>query len=186
MLMPLTVAYIIPGLGTNVARLWEFNTTLKIGRFRPQHGFLFGTITSLFGLFYQDIFQNQFSYTSLLRDGLLMGSLIGFWNWIYDIYAIKTNFMVVYNKQHFYQLGAEAVATDYAPVYFGLLGFCYGIYLNIGHHFFITQNQWQYYYPTLLIGICLSLIFPTLGFALFSKVKNGYFGLFPYRQESSW
>ena len=32
---PIVFAYVIPGIGTNWLRLWEFNTRFRLGRFRP-------------------------------------------------------------------------------------------------------------------------------------------------------
>jgi len=48
--LPVVFAYVVPGLGTNWLGLWEINTRFRLGRFRPHHGFVFGTATSLFGL----------------------------------------------------------------------------------------------------------------------------------------
>jgi len=41
--IPVLYAYIVPAVGTNVFRIWEFNTRLRLGRFRPHHGFVFGS-----------------------------------------------------------------------------------------------------------------------------------------------
>ena len=46
-LVPILWAYIVPGIGTNVLRVWEFDTRLRLGRFRPHHGFVFGSATSM-------------------------------------------------------------------------------------------------------------------------------------------
>jgi len=35
--IPVLFAYIVPAIGTNVLRIWEFNTRLRLGRFRPHH-----------------------------------------------------------------------------------------------------------------------------------------------------
>ena len=48
-LMPVLWAYIVPGIGTNVLRVWEFDTRLRLGRFRPHHGFVFGSATAMLG-----------------------------------------------------------------------------------------------------------------------------------------
>ena len=49
--IPILFAYIVPALGTNWLKLWEFNTRWRLGRFRPHHGFVFGSAISLMGLF---------------------------------------------------------------------------------------------------------------------------------------
>jgi hypothetical protein len=40
--MPVVSAYVVPGLGTNWLRLWEFTTRLRLGRFRLPPGALHG------------------------------------------------------------------------------------------------------------------------------------------------
>ena len=36
--LPIIWAYVIPAVGTNVLKVWEFDVRLKLGRFRPQIG----------------------------------------------------------------------------------------------------------------------------------------------------
>jgi len=37
-LIPVLFAYLVPCIGTNVLKVWEFNTRYRTGHFRPQHG----------------------------------------------------------------------------------------------------------------------------------------------------
>src|SRR4029450_10930906 len=46
-IVPIAYAYIVPGIGTNLLRVWEFDTRLRLGRFRPHHGFVFGSATAM-------------------------------------------------------------------------------------------------------------------------------------------
>jgi hypothetical protein len=46
-LVPILFAYIVPGVGTNILGVWEFNTKFRLGKFRPHHGFVFGSATSI-------------------------------------------------------------------------------------------------------------------------------------------
>jgi hypothetical protein len=46
-LLPIFYAYLVPAVGTNVLKVWEFDTRLRLGRFRPHHGFVFGSATAL-------------------------------------------------------------------------------------------------------------------------------------------
>ena len=48
--VPVVFGYVVPALGTNWLGLWEINTRLRLGRFRPHHGFVFGTGSSLLAL----------------------------------------------------------------------------------------------------------------------------------------
>jgi len=78
--IPIVFSYVVPALGTNWLRIWEFNTRLRIGRFRPQHGFLFGTATSLFGLLCLGYPPPHFDIWEVFRAGFIMASVLAFWN----------------------------------------------------------------------------------------------------------
>jgi len=82
--LPVVSAYVVPGLGTNWLRLWEFGTRLRLGRFRPHHGFVFGTATSLLALLCVQP-APELHWFGVLRAAFVMGSVLAFWNWWYDI-----------------------------------------------------------------------------------------------------
>ena len=100
-------AYIVPGIGTNVLKLWEFNTRFRIGRFRPQHGFVFGTATSLLALACLPYPAADPGPLEWARAAVVIGSVLGFWNWLYDQHAIRSGFLVVYNRAFAEQRGPE-------------------------------------------------------------------------------
>ena len=80
LVVPIVYAYVVPGLGTNWLRLWEFNTRLRIGRFRPHHGFVFGSATSLIVLLCRAPERGPFEWTGLLRSMFVVGTVLAFWN----------------------------------------------------------------------------------------------------------
>lgn len=179
--MPVLFAYIIPGLGVNWLKLWEFNTRLRLGSFRPQHGFVFGAATSLFALVTVAGPSFQFSAFELIRSGFIVGSVLAFWNWLYDIYAIKAGFIIVYNRPYAERLGAEAIATDYAPVLFGVFGICYGLAIRLNQYFLLEQGRWDYFWLLLIGCNVVTLMLPVLIFMLWSYLKHGDAGLRPFR-----
>src|SRR5688572_12641336 len=76
MSVPIVFAYVIPGIGTNWLRLWEFNTRLRLGRFRPHHGFVFGAATSVLALMTLDYPPRTYDAMEFLRCGLVLGSVL--------------------------------------------------------------------------------------------------------------
>ncbi len=123
-LLPILFAYIVPGVGTNILKVWEFDTRYRLGRFRPHHGFVFGSATSmLLWLVHTGI---ATSMADLLRMAFVSASVLGFWNLIYDIKALKAGILIVYNQPWADGKGEEAVAMDYAPVFFAGFGMVYG------------------------------------------------------------
>jgi hypothetical protein len=175
--MPVLFAYVIPGLGTNWLRLWEFNTHLRLGKFRPHHGFVFGTATSLLALLCLAAPPPTFSLLEFIRAGFILGSVLAFWNWLYDIYAIKAGLIVVYNKPFAEMLGPEAIATDYAPVLFGAFGVCYGLAIRLNQYFLLELGRWDYYGILFVCSNLVGLIAPVLAFMGYSYLKSGETGL---------
>ena len=178
--MPILFAYIVPGLATNWLKLWDFNTRWKVGRFRPQHGFLFGTATSLFGLLCLAYPARGFDILEFVRAGFVMGSVLAFWNWLYDLYAIKVGFIVVYNRKYHENQGPEAIATHYCPMFFGTFGVCYGVAIRVCEYFLMHLQRGDTYWLLFIACNLLVLIVPVLAFVLFSLATNGETGLRSY------
>jgi hypothetical protein len=181
--MPVLSAYIVPALGTNWLKLWEFDTRLRLGRFRPQHGFVFGTATSLLALLCVDAVPATLSAYGLMRAAFIMGSVLALWNWWYDIYAIKAGVLRVYNRPYAEQRGAEAIATAYAPVYFGAFGAAYGGALHLGQYYLLAAARAELFGILLLLGNLAVLVVPVLAYVVASYLTTGTAGLQPMHAE---
>jgi hypothetical protein len=180
MSMPVVFAYVIPGLGTNWLRLWEFKTRWRLGRFRPHHGFVFGTATSLLAFVCLDARPPSRAGLELFRDGFILGSVLAFWNWLYDVYAIRAGFIVVYNRRYHDRAGPEAVATAYAPVVFGAFGACYGVALALSRYYLLEVGCRECFWWLLIGGSLAGLVVPVLAFVLYSLATEGETGLRTY------
>jgi hypothetical protein len=175
--IPVVFAYVIPGLGTNWLRLWEINTSLRLGRFRPHHGFVFGTAASLVTLLCLSPLPGPAGVMDVVRGGFVVGSVLAFVNWLYDIEAIRAGFITVYNRPFREGLGPEAIATDYAPVLFGTFGVCYGVAIRISHHVIEGLGRADLYWWLLGVTNLTTLIVPVTAYCLYSYVRHGTFGL---------
>jgi hypothetical protein len=182
MSIPIVFAYVVPAIGTNVLRLWEFNTRLRLGRFRPHHGFVFGGATSLFGLACLSHQSASYDVGEFLRAALVLGSTLAFWNWLYDIMAIKAGFLQVYNRPWHERRGPEAIATDYAPVLFGVFGACYGVALRAIDHWLVQRGEVDLFWPLALSSHAASLTAPVAAFAALSLAVHGETGLRSYEE----
>jgi hypothetical protein len=181
--IPIVFSYIVPALGTNWLKIWEFNTHFKLGRFRPQHGFLFGTATSLFGLLCLGYPPPPFDGWELLRAGFIMASVLAFWNWLYDIHALRVGFLLVYNRAYAEQRGPEAIATEYCPIFFGSFGFFYGVAIRIGEYLLAEPANAYLYWPLLVachVGVILG---PVAAYIVHSLITRGDTGLRSYQEE---
>lgn len=179
--IPVMFAYVIPGIGTNVLRLWEFNTRFRLGRFRPHHGLLFGAATSLFAVISLP-YAGEVSIAQMLRAGFVLGSVLAFWNWLYDMYAIKSGFIKVYTQKQFEQATPEAVAADYAPVLFGTFGFLYATSLRWLESLFAQGASWPALWLPLLVCHTVCLAGPVLAFVAVSYLRTGQSGLRSYER----
>jgi len=179
--LPIVFAYVIPGIGTNWLRLWEFNTRFRLGRFRPHHGLVFGAATSLFALVALP-FPGENSLAEGLRSGFVLGSVLAFWNWLYDTYAIKAGFIRVYTRPHYKQADAESVATDYAPALFGTFGLCYGFAIRSLEYVLMDQDCEQWTWPLLLACHAICLAAPVLAYVSVSLLRTGESGLRSYER----
>lgn len=178
--IPIVTSYVIPALGTNKIKLWEFHTKFMIGGFRIQHGFLFGTFTAFFAYLFIDFYKNP-SILQILKSGFILGSILGFWNWIYDIYAIKLGIMTVYTQKYTETKDPSAIATDYAPVYFGVFGFIYGCQLQIINKLVNLLNNTNYFLLIAGLMLLIALTVPTLCYMIFSFKRYGQWGLKSYK-----
>src|ERR1700686_3693038 len=129
LLVPVLWAYIVPGIGTNVLGVWEFDTRLRMGRFRPHHGFVFGSATAMLAWLAHAAPARD--TTDIGRNALVICSLLGFWNVLYDVKALQAGILRVYNQPWAEGRDEVAVAMDYAPWFFGGFGAVYGAGLGV-------------------------------------------------------
>jgi hypothetical protein len=117
----------------------------------------------------------------MVRSGFVIGSVLALWNWLYDIYAIKTGFITVYNRPYAQGLGPEAIATNYAPALFGAFGACYGAAMPVVQHYLLERGDWHLY--ALLLAVCnlVVLVVPVLVFVGCSYLRDGVTGLKPLK-----
>ncbi|MBI5207742.1 MAG: hypothetical protein HY934_08120 [Candidatus Firestonebacteria bacterium] len=179
---PIIFGYIVPGLGTNYLKIWKFNAGIKFGDYTLLHGLMLGAATSFLGWCCVDVFSSDKSILQLIKSAHIMGITIGFWNWLFDIFAIKNSIAIIYNKPYFENKSPEYIASDYAPVYFGIFGAAYGIYLYLIFNLQLDYRTSFYWIFFLLSGL-LTIVMPVLFYCLSSYIKHGYFGLYPYNER---
>ena len=180
--IPVLFAYVIPGIGTNVLGLWEVRGRWRLGKFRPHHGFVFGSAASLMAL----VALPESTGLGLWQAGrtaFVLGSVFAFWNWLYDTYAVKAGFLVVYNRPYFENLGAEAVAADYAPVFFGSFGAAYGAALEVLRYYVFELGRVGLYGWLLAAANLFVLCVPVAAFVAMSQWRHGTSGLRPLLRE---
>jgi len=134
----------------------------------------------LFGLLCVPESAPGFNLGDCLRAALVTGSVIAFWNWLYDIHAIKSGFIVIHTRLAAEGQPAEVVATHHAPVYFGVFGACYGVCLQLVDALSAASDRGAYM-VLLLAGSVTAVVLPVVAYVLWSQVTLGESGLKAYR-----
>lgn len=183
-LLPILYAYIVPGVGTNVLKMWEFDTSLRLGRFRPHHGFVFGSATAAIAwLVHGDPADGLLD---IVRLSVVFASVLGFWNLLYDVKAIEARHLRVYNQPWAEGKQAESVAMDYAPWFFAGFGAIYGAGIGIAEllsnsgRFAAFDFAWLF--PLVLV---LSIGVPVWGYRQRSFRRYGHSGCQPVEKKTS-
>ena len=154
-LVPILWAYIVPAVGTNVLKVWEFDTGLRLGRFRPHHGFVFGSAAAMLGWLIHAYANHVWVYAAVLFAV----------NFAYDVAALRAGILRVYNQPFADGRGATAIAMDYAPWFFGGFGAVYGFGIVYAMPWWTT--------------LALTLTVPTAAYMIQSMVRHGHWGLRP-------
>lgn len=179
LMVPILHAYIVPGIGTNVLGMWAFNARLRLGNFRPQHGFVFGSATALLTLLVIGTPNANASSWDVLVSACAGGLLLLVINWIYDAFAIKHGVLEVYNQPWAEGAGPWSIAGDYVWWFFGLFGVLYVGGLKIAEGILVKA---PYAFDALLIGsgmLVATLILPMLGYIVSSWMRHGHNGCRP-------
>jgi hypothetical protein len=182
-LLPIVYAYIVPGVGTNVLKVWEFDTRIRLGRFRPHHGFVFGSATAALAWLVHRVPVEDI--LSLIQLGVVLASVLGFWNLLYDVKALEAKHLHVYNQPWADHKGPEAVAMDYAPWFFAGFGAVYGA--GIGLAEILTTSgrfgamNFAWLFPAVLL---VAIAFPVWGYRRRSFRVHGHSGCRPVERDS--
>jgi hypothetical protein len=179
MLVPILHAYILPGIGTNVLGMWAFNTRLKIGKFRPHHGFVFGSATALLTLTCMGPPEPHISAVSTLSTAVLAGLVLLAVNWLYDALALKAGMLEVYNQPWADGAGPWVISGDYAVWFFGAFGVIYGAGLRVSESMLLTSPETATAATVAACMLALTLLLPTLGYIATSFLRFGHSGCRP-------
>ena len=155
-LLPILWAYIVPAIGTNVLKVWEFDTRLRLGRFRPHHGFVFGSATA------------TIAWAVHGAPWPVLALLLGAVNFAYDVIALRSGILHVYNQPWSEGKTEVAIVMDYAPWFFGGFGAIYGAGLGVMERY---GSEW------LFVVLIAALVLPTAGYVCASKLRHGHWGL---------
>jgi len=117
------------------------------------------------------------------RSALVLGSVLGFWNLLYDVVALESGILRVYNQPWAEGKPAAAIALDYAPWFFGGFGAIYGAGLGALEWLAASGSLAGLVFAlafTLLVAS--SLLLPVAGYVLQSRRRHGHWGTRPVKK----
>jgi hypothetical protein len=180
-LVPILWAYIVPGIGTNVLKVWEFDARLRLGRYRPHHGFVFGSATAMIAWLAHGAPAHDVA--AVLRCSLVMALVLGAVNLVYDIVALRAGILRVYNQPWAQGKPATSIALDYAPWFFGGFGAIYGAGIGVLERLdasgALSPSVFALTFALMLIA-CSCL--PAAGYAIQSRLRHGHWGTRPVKK----
>jgi hypothetical protein len=177
-LIPIVWAYVVPGIGTNVLKVWEFDARFRLGRFRVHHGFVFGSATTMLAWVVHA--GPATDLWAIGRGAIVMASVLGFVNLLYDVKALQAGVLRVYNQPWAEGKPEGEVAMDYAPWFFGGFGAVYGA--GIGTMEWLDARGWlstPVFVTAFTAVLILSALVPTLGYIRQSIRRHGHWGTRP-------
>jgi len=182
--IPVLYAYIVPGVGTNILKVWEFDTRFRLGRFRPHHGFVFGSATAMIAWACHAGAADDLG--DIIRTSLVFASILGMCNILYDVKALDSGILRVYNQPWADGKDSAAVAMDYGPWFFAGFGLVYGAGVGISERLAATGEldgfSFAGLFPLILI---LSIAFPVWGYRGRSFKVHGHSGCRPVTKDES-
>ena len=177
-LIPVLYAYIVPGVGTNILKVWEFDTRIRLGRFRPHHGFVFGSATATIAWVSHAGTADDIG--DIVRNSLVFASVLGFCNILYDVKALDSGILRVYNQPWADGKDSAAIAMDYGPWFFAGFGLVYGAGVGVAEYLAETGEldgfSFAWLFPLILIA---AIAFPVWGYRRRSFRVHGHSGCHP-------
>ena len=182
-LIPILWAYVVPAVGTNVCKVWEFDVRWKLGRFRPHHGFVFGSATATIAWLIHG--QQASGIADIFRFAVILCSVLGFWNLLYEVVALRSGLLKVYNQPWADGRGEEAIAFDYAPWFFGGFGAAYGLSIGIFERIVSLRGipDAVVTFTYLMTALILCIALPVIGYIRYSIRTHGHSGTRPVAKE---
>src|SRR5262249_10302440 len=157
--------------GTNVLRVWEFDTRLRLGRFRPHHGFVFGSATAMLVLPVIGAPAAHPIAFDVIARGVAAACILGAVNWLYDALAIPAGILKVYNQPWADGLGPWSIAGDYVPWFFGCFGYVYAVGLKFAEGALLDDPGIARATVAGLALIAATVTLPTFGYVLQSHAR---------------
>lgn len=162
--LPLLFGYLVPGIGTNVLKMWCFRDSWLIGNYYIHHGFIYASGLSL-ALYIGFVPIPEGGVWASLANIVRTAAIIGFLGWWHDLIAIRQGVLEVHNRPWRQGAAPEVIVTQYAPLCFALIGAIYAGMAVWGYQALVRQgnvNALWWLFPVGLVLMALATMSPLL------------------------
>jgi hypothetical protein len=167
MFLPVVYGYVIPGIGTNLLRKWQFKGPWVVGGYYFHHGFMYAaSMSPLLFVTFLGTPPQALTIPAIIRILLSTAALHGFVLWIHDILLVKHAMVEIHNRPAAEGRSPEEIVTYYAPLCFSLLGLTYAAGSVLAFRVFVTQHQttWSSIQWVWLTAIAMTFLIPSLAY----------------------
>lgn len=137
--LPLVFGYLIPGIGTNILKMWRFCGPWVIGNYFIHHGFIYASTMGL-GLYLAFFPANHLDAWNILGNMVRTAGLVGFVGWGHDILAVREGVIEIYNGPWKRGASPETIVSHSTPLCYALLGASYAGIATLGYQVLVTQQ----------------------------------------------
>jgi hypothetical protein len=123
-LLGLSFGYVVPGIGTNLLKLWRFHGPWKVGNYYWHHGFLYAPYLAVV-LWLTASFRAEITLANVVATIGAMAIVQSVLSCHHDYMGLVAGEIEIFNAPARAGAGPRAIILDYAPIGFALFGAAY-------------------------------------------------------------
>lgn len=157
-LLPLLFGYIVPGIATNIFKLWAFKWKfMRMGNYFIHHGFMYAPY---FALSLYLTFGNGGNISFLQASTIVISNtfLQCFLTTLHDYWGVKSGMIEIYNRPYHEGKSAAEIILDYGPIAYALFGCTYAISCLVACRYLLSSTSFSFLTFLFLILFGLSFM----------------------------
>jgi len=150
-LLPLLFGYTVPGIGTNILKLWAFKWKfMRMGNYFIHHGFMYAPYfaLSLYLTFGNDGQISFIQAATIVISNTFLQCFLTTWH---DYWGVKSGMIEIYNRPFREGKSAAEIILDYGPVGYAMFGCTYAISCLVAYCYLFNSISFSFLTFLLLI-----------------------------------
>jgi len=157
LVLPLLFGYIMPGIGTNVLKLWAFKwKMMRMGNYFIHHGFMYAPYFAM-SLYFTFGEIQQLTIVHMLTIVISNAFMQCFLTSWHDYWGVKSGMIEIYNKPFREGKSSAEIILDYGPIGYALFGGSYAIASIIAFQYLIQKPSFTVlnFIYLIVLGLCI-------------------------------